>query len=905
MATFTITSANTNYDSLVSKAGSDTYNINGGGYVQDGDSRYGQNCNTSATQGVMTVSATLGGTIDYDGRYIHLLAFDTGSGVVPAFNTTISQGSASSILIGVYADLGSAPLTPGAAMPASGYIKTKQWNSTAYGAGALTGISANVIADPDFGGFGRTGWMEAVGNENAAASGVLTCAGLGTHRFRGDWYYIGTTPGSPARTDTYQIPTNGNTCYVPGVWVETAASSGVYEYYATTSSTALLANVATDTRRGKYCWVSTGGVLRFGHDGTNSTGGFVPAAGCRIRTGNIFLTMAPTASPTVNSLNATQANRYRFGGSTLPNLTMEKVTCNWYLVLTSYGQITLTDSSFIIPSIFTQAGEEVAATRCGWGSPVAITSAGAVEFVQCAQGFTLTDSYISYGVFGASARNILRSNLSRNITLSNCEFGFTGTRSATTNYGITIISGPNVTVEDCVIAGTVSHTLGDNVTFTGNNEFWFDHTSKVTTATNIAYLFATTNSTDVLIEDITFPISGQLPRNGLISIGNGLRNTIRNVGSYDTPYDFRLYEQEAATWTRSGTTVTVTTSSPHGFAIGDRVVPYISSNSSAITAAGKDITATPTTTTFEFTGVNTGTTSGSCSFYGTMASATTFLSVSSTNSEDTKIQNVHFKGISGAIYGIDTTSIGTQIKNCSFDPNYLFHASIAGTNSVVRSLALGTFPSGSSATLGTHWNDVFLSEEGSQTDRTAVSWTRSAGVITVTAADHKLRNTDYIQTYDSTNPAGAVENYVSPTILDKDTFTYTGAASGTTSGTISYRVREGVIQINMNAPSSTTTAQAQITSGTPGFTGASSLAAFTAGDQIVWETPDYILGHDSFPIHWPNFPSSGGSPRNNTDIDYQIDRGSGFSGWRNMHVKRTSCSGTSGSTTVVVNSTIG
>lgn len=49
MATFTITAANTNIDSLTSKAGGDTYNVNGGGLVIDQDSRVGTNQTTSAS----------------------------------------------------------------------------------------------------------------------------------------------------------------------------------------------------------------------------------------------------------------------------------------------------------------------------------------------------------------------------------------------------------------------------------------------------------------------------------------------------------------------------------------------------------------------------------------------------------------------------------------------------------------------------------------------------------------------------------------------------------------------------------------------------------------------------------------------------------------------------------------
>ena len=97
MATFTITTA-VNIDTLASKTGGDTYNINGGTLTIDQDSRYGTNQNTSATLGPVTLSATLGGTLEVDARFVRIIPYNTGTGVVPASNTTISQGSASGFL---------------------------------------------------------------------------------------------------------------------------------------------------------------------------------------------------------------------------------------------------------------------------------------------------------------------------------------------------------------------------------------------------------------------------------------------------------------------------------------------------------------------------------------------------------------------------------------------------------------------------------------------------------------------------------------------------------------------------------------------------------------------------------------------------------------------------------------
>lgn len=73
----------------------------------------------------------------------------------------------------------------------------------------------------------------------------------------------------------------------------------------------------------------------------------------------------------------------------------------------------------------------------------------------------------------------------------------------------------------------------------------------------------------------------------------------------------------AATWTRSGTTVTVTTSRPHGFYTNQRVSVNTSSDITALplTLANNNLPPVITvtsTTTFTFTGLNAGATSGTC-----------------------------------------------------------------------------------------------------------------------------------------------------------------------------------------------------------------------------------------------------------------------------------------------------
>jgi hypothetical protein len=121
---------------------------------------------------------------------------------------------------------------------------------------------------------------------------------------RGAYYDFQGVTTDGTRATTYQIPSNGAIVYCPGVEVETGTGTGVYEFYPCAGSmSALLANVATDAVRGRWCWISTAGLVRFGHDGTNSTGGYIPPSGRKVRVPNIFFASCTQAAlpPATNS----------------------------------------------------------------------------------------------------------------------------------------------------------------------------------------------------------------------------------------------------------------------------------------------------------------------------------------------------------------------------------------------------------------------------------------------------------------------------------------------------------------------------------------------------------------------------------------------------------------------------
>lgn len=222
MATFTITTAQ-NIDELTTKAGRDTYNVNGGYLTIDQNTLFGDDTGTAGGMGDITISASLGGTVDIDARKVRQIPYDGGSGNVPAYNTSITAGSATGKLIGVVSTLQTAPTAPGAAMPATGFILIKQWNDIAYADNtAMGGITATVN------GTDAVACMFVVGNE--AAGRAITCVRLGKFYARGAWYEIGTTTGTS--TTNYSYPTYGQSnLMLPGVWVETGTATGVYEFY--------------------------------------------------------------------------------------------------------------------------------------------------------------------------------------------------------------------------------------------------------------------------------------------------------------------------------------------------------------------------------------------------------------------------------------------------------------------------------------------------------------------------------------------------------------------------------------------------------------------------------------------------------------------------------------------------
>lgn len=522
MATFTITTAQ-NIDALTSKAGGDTYNVNGGTLTIDQDSRVGLNQTTSATLGPVTISASLGGTVNIDGTLIRLIPFNTGSGTVPAWNTTISQGGASGLLIGVYSSLTAASTATGAAMPASGYLKIKQWNSVAFSAGALTGISASAT------GADVVGWLEIVGDD----ASTVTANRLGSFNVTGAWYEIGTTSG--VSNQTMQIPSSGLLQHVAGVFIEQTVGGEDYEFYP---NAGIVTTTGTEADRGKCVWIDNTGLVRIGNSGA-ATNGYTPVSGLKVVIGNVFFRCATTAARTANVIpNATIATRYDFTTTGGGVINIDKCDMAWYLSCAQAYSVDVSNSGFVDGILLSEVATAMTFTNMGVGNkPTTALVVAPLTMTLCLAGGTFTDCVFQ--------RVATAANNSTNIIMTDCD-GFTFTRlisryaalrAHTLPVAITATRVNNTTFDTLkMIDGQFSLITCSNVDIL--DTIYIGGVSGTTSATNPCTAFLlTSNCLNVTIDGLTLPVTNNHPYTALFSIGvAGCTNTkIRNIGTYASP----------------------------------------------------------------------------------------------------------------------------------------------------------------------------------------------------------------------------------------------------------------------------------------------------------------------------------------------------------------------------------
>jgi hypothetical protein len=225
MANQTVTTA-VNHDSVsvLGLLNGETYTINGGSLLVNGDVRWGQN---AAILGDITINSSLGGSILFDGRDVWEIPFDASSGNVPVLNALGSNGvtggtsGATGELFRVWAAGELTPRASGGAMPTNGYIKLRTKTGTFLDNETITlpgGATATVNSPTG----GKRSWIQIVG----ARSTTVTVPRLGKLEALGDWYELGATNGQD--NQTIQLPFIDA---VPAIQIETAPGSNVYEWW--------------------------------------------------------------------------------------------------------------------------------------------------------------------------------------------------------------------------------------------------------------------------------------------------------------------------------------------------------------------------------------------------------------------------------------------------------------------------------------------------------------------------------------------------------------------------------------------------------------------------------------------------------------------------------------------------
>lgn len=522
MATFTITTAQ-NIDSLTSKAGGDLYNINGGTLTIDQDSRVGLNQTTSTSLGNITISAALGGTCNIDGTTIWMIPFTGGSGNVPAWNTTITNGTGSGKLIGVHSALTAASTATGAAMPASGFIRVKQKTGT-YQAGALSGITATA-SDA-----GRIGWIEIVGDE----ASTVNANRLGSFNVTGAWYEIGTTNGTS--NQTMQIPNNGLLRYAAGVFIEKTVGGGDFEFYP---NNGVNTTTGTEATRGKVVWIDNTGLVRIGNSGA-ATNGYTPVAGLRVVIGNVFLENCTTAARTANVIpNATIATRYDFTTTGGGVVSINKCNMAWYLSCSQAFSVSLSNSGFVDAILLSEIASPMTITKVGVGNkPTTALTTNPLTMTYCYAGGTFTDCvWLKTSGAAAGVTNIYQDIVG--FTFIRDKYVQGVIRGIATSHSLSVTRAVDCTwTNPTVVQGSMQFITCNGINCT--DTIYVDCVSGTTVTTYAMYVFnLSSNTINSVFSGLTFPVTNTHPYTAILIAATGCSGIkLRNIGTRITPLTF-------------------------------------------------------------------------------------------------------------------------------------------------------------------------------------------------------------------------------------------------------------------------------------------------------------------------------------------------------------------------------
>ena len=399
MTTYTITTAK-NMTELTGKAGSDTYNVNGGTLTIDSDTRYGPNtAEATGPFGNITASATLGGDVKILGTNVWAVKISGGSGTSPAAGTTITQGGVTAeLLLHMSNKHGEQPFASGVVWNTypNTYVKFRNMTGGTFALGTATLSNGSTITISEV---PSVSFIEVVGVEAL----TLTINRLNKLTVTGDWYYaldastgLGLTTGVVGQQ--FQLPFYKDlagaylrTTEYPGVEVETGPGTGIYEHWPNTGSQFLAANHSTDSRC-KFVSINPNGKLTFGLDPNSVAAGYNPVAGCKVRIPNIVTSstngtvgFAKNATP-----SGTMGTRYELATNSSGTVDIRQVTGSWYWNIQQAYSVYLrnlhTCEQFVLGEPSTPV--DIDGLMVGLSNQAAPYASNSIVFQQCLNGGT-------------------------------------------------------------------------------------------------------------------------------------------------------------------------------------------------------------------------------------------------------------------------------------------------------------------------------------------------------------------------------------------------------------------------------------------------------------------------------------------------------------------------------------
>ena len=499
----------------------DSYTIsNGTTLLIDTDTYQCANHSTAfGSVDTVTFSGT-GGKLKVDGTNVRVIPYNTGTGNVPAIGTTISQGGVSATLLGVWSDWQAEPTAAAAAMPASGYIKVKNKTGGDFAAGALTGIGASAT------GADVVGWIEVRGADTAA----VTVPRFGAFEVTGDWFELGTTNGT--RGQVIPCPTTATVAGVfPGVWIETASGSGVYERFSGAGSIVALSTIPTD-ERGKIVWQTTSGI-RIGSDGTNDVG-FLPPTGCKVRIPNVIFTCctrtASGSGPRVLP-NATLATRQEFVTTAAGDISIDKAVFQWYGNFLQAYRADVTNSAISGSLILQEIASPVNVDNV-IVSPTQAQLGFALHMLSCFAGGTFRNTLLVRFSLATSGAYVNICNYSKGVTFSNVKSQTLLNRGPATNGTWAATQTVDCTWDNCTnIGGRMVHVGAQRPTIT--NHHYADNFSGTTGTANPHYaLDFGTGCVGWKVDGVDFMgLTNVHPYSGIVNTSACYNWKLRNIGS--------------------------------------------------------------------------------------------------------------------------------------------------------------------------------------------------------------------------------------------------------------------------------------------------------------------------------------------------------------------------------------